>query len=818
MYNSAPSASSSDPWIRLQQAARVVAEAPSRVDGHVARVEALIDLGLPTVARDDLDGLRRAGLDATIADQLHARIDAAPDDVFDDDAGDAIMHANLERLPRDVRPSDAEINAWRDTLRPLTWLRTFDGNVVRYNRANRRVGHLDNLRLVAERGVRDLNAHVASAIGGPIVVEGVDPPWILEGLIQAPPPDYPPGFQPRLIVVQKSIDELLCGLRTVDLGPGLDDPRIVWFVGDDAAAGLQSWLSDRSDCVAPTLAVRNPTLRAPLTPPASAVIQQFNEGLRTEAAAIAARLAARPARTAAHWADRYADAAAGGPPLRVFIPTSRYTTYLQHISEDLAAALRTLNCDVHIQIEPDNSSVLSSFAGLRMCERFDPELIIAVNYPRSEMHEDTPRDVPHVCWIQDAMTHLFSREVGDGFGPFDFAVGMVRRELIDSYGWPADRCAWMPMAASTAKFRRDPRTDADFDAEIAWVTHQSETPERFHRRFIADASELSPAAADALEDLYARILLAMEGPPSAFVFSALHAAIDASPYGRAHAVPGAPPNDLLLTTYVYPLAERIFRHETARWAASIARRRGWRLRLHGAGWDRHQDLAEFAAGPVDHGPALGACYRNAALQLHASLNQTLHQRVAECLFSGGQPAIRTARDAFAVMNDRALIAAVERGVGRPSPGDPDGLEVDIDDLPEAREMIERLRGLDLVGAEEFAGPTLQWPGFKVRDAQRTFRDAAQRDGARAFSALGDLFFTSEAQLERLVEDALNDPAARATRIARGVAQAPAAHTVEGFADQLLAFVRGRVTAAAEATDRDGATAPDPSRCSAHAAN
>ncbi|HVZ93661.1 MAG TPA: hypothetical protein VG797_04040, partial [Phycisphaerales bacterium] len=103
-------------------------------------------------------------------------------------------------------------------------------------------------------------------------------------------------------------------------------------------------------------------------------------------------------------------------------------------------------------------------------------------------------------------------------------------------------------------------------------------------------------------------------------------------------VRGADPRliDAFRSNYFLVIAERLHRHTTLEWAAEICRRREWRMRIYGRGWERHPKLAEFAQPGINHdNRLLCAAYRSACTCLHASLATNAHQRVAECALSGG---------------------------------------------------------------------------------------------------------------------------------------------------------------------------------------
>ncbi|MEO1535634.1 MAG: hypothetical protein AAFS11_08770, partial [Planctomycetota bacterium] len=87
------------------------------------------------------------------------------------------------------------------------------------------------------------------------------------------------------------------------------------------------------------------------------------------------------------------------------------------------------------------------------------------------------------------------------------------------------------------------------------------------------------------------------------------------------------------------LYDRCRRHEALGWAARACGDNGWRLAIYGDGWDTHPTLAAHARGRVAHGMELCSAYNAARVTLDTSTLSGFHQRIAECVLSGGIPAV-----------------------------------------------------------------------------------------------------------------------------------------------------------------------------------
>ncbi len=779
-------------WKTIAQLQAAAAKGQSIGDIRIAQIHALSKLGLRTLALPLAKQLIGTGIPDQTVHDLVASIEALPDDLIPLDQREHTMHENLKWMPKHLHPSSADLIAWREVFGSITWLRTTDGNIVRCNLQNNRVGHLEDIRNATKKNLAPLLYKLQHKPCRPIVLEGVDPLWILQELLHASESvPTQPGFRQPLLIVQRNPCELYNGLGCAYIGEPLGDDRLQWFVGDDAGSRLQSWILERITVAPLQCTVQNPLLREKIDP----TVKQINEETTRVWNKLATEIVDTPhPRSPESWVQRYKSAASGGPPLRIAIITSRFSTYTRYIAQDLCNELNSSGTDATLLMEPDDFSVTSDTYYRIALQKINPDLILTINYPRHSFGNCAPKDVPFVCWVQDAMPHLFSKEQGQAFGPLDFMVGMVHPRMHEEFCYPASQLRWLPMNASTTKFT--PNTQSPKRAcDIAWVTHHGASVEHLHHLITSQFLDANPSAKEIFDHTLHRIVQAV-GHPTHFVHSEL-AKICNDPNLRCIDGFNDDPSDTArISGYINQIAERAYRIETARWAVSIAKRRQWTLRLHGNGWDTNPEFSAFAAPPIDHGKALASCYANAGVHLHASLTQPLHQRVAECAFAGGLALCRIPRDAFSLMNDQAVIESQRRGIGASLPNDSHSRRIQIKDIPVAQRMVSHLRRLGLCEPEEYTDGTLTWPGFKIRDALKSDTEE-NRAYAVAFEKMAELFFANEQTLEQLIERALDDAHWRAQQSAMTRNTLSDTMTIKVFADKVLSFVREGLDAAAK---------------------
>lgn len=215
------------------------------------------------------------------------------------------------------------------------------------------------------------------------------------------------------------------------------------------------------------------------------------------------------------------------------------------------------------------------------------------------------------------------------------------------------------------------------------------------------------------------------------------------------------------------------------------------MRIFGRGWEEHPGLASLACGEIEHGEALRACYQSAAVHLHASVNTLVHQRVMECALSGGLPVGRLTSD---IVQDclgsakREAVLTCEPVAGDAETGD---LRYVVADCPPLRE----------------AGTLREWLGLASPDVQtitaaqaESFRrpDHPGAGGMHAAWLFGDLralTARSEADLEGVLERAVEDRAWRAERSSEIAARVRERCSTDAFAARVLELVRRGLGAA-----------------------
>ncbi|MBS0189064.1 MAG: glycosyltransferase family 1 protein, partial [Planctomycetes bacterium] len=512
---------------------------------------------------------------------------------------------------------------------------------------------------------------------------------------------------------------------------------------------------------------------------------------------------------AAWWRERFADSSR---PLRVLIPTSRYSTFVQHSSRDIARGLEALGHRAEVLIEPDGSSCLASGAYLDAILSLEPDLVICINYPRVSIGDFLPRNLPWVCWIQDQMPHLFDERLGRSLGVLDFTVGHLVAELHTKYAYPVRSSRNLPVPASEHKFApraASPSEVERFACDIAYVSHQSETPDAQHERLVGELRSNSsvdgsllramPLLREAIERHVQRPLSTLPFPSMKRVIGdVLREALGAQPDDRVV--------DLLVTGYGDPLADRLMRHQTLAWAGAVADRQGWRFHLYGKGWENHPTLSRFARGRLEHDGELALSYQLAGCHLQVTYHMLAHPRLCECVLSGGVPLCRVHWIERSMIETWLFRRAWHEGAAfrdqrhhedvRRSPW------TDAPSLMRFASVFQSMGCFDDAVAPDDAGHCEGYPPGELRGARwgAAFHPHLLKDrGAPAplghpfaFEMVGqqpELFFHDQATLEERVRSLNADPELRSLRNSIARRRVLAHHTYRAAADTILSLVR-----------------------------
>jgi hypothetical protein len=766
----------SPPWRALPLAVAALRQAPGDAMLRFLFAAKLASTGLRTAALEQLELLPPAARTSPDVDRLRTAVAGLPDDRVDS----YVVRSRMAMRCGHVISDDRE------------WFRMLDGSLL-WRVRGRDAGELRGLtqsRADAAKAAKNTMSAEQTFVPA-LVVSGLDNPWLLYEVWCETKPDSA-GYSPRLYVVEPDRQRFDDAMALPEYGEVLRDERVVWCIGDDAIVQLQRELTKRTAYSLPSRVLFAPGCDAGLAQRVGTALEAVHAVQGQQLVELKTQVDfAYAGKDRAYWAQRY-ETSGGAEPLRVLVLTTRYTTYVKHAAADFAAAFERSGCAVKLLIEPDGHSRLASTEYLRSVRDARPDLIVLINYPRAAMGDALPANVPFVCWIQDAMPHLFDSKVGARQGELDFVVGHLYPELFERFGYDRRRALPSAVVASAQTFQPVASSSASpHVCDVAFVSHQSETPEAMQQRLVREARESGASSiADVFGLLFSDVAGVIEQAGSVSPAFGLRRAVEQ----RVKDVLGEAREErtftLIMRTYAAPMADRMLRHQTLRWAADIAAQRGWRLHIYGNGWDRHPHLSAYAKGPVDHDGDLRDVYANARANLHVSINSLVHQRVLECYLSGGLCLCRMHYDALAGTNAAAQRRLLEH---EPDMTRPSGTGVDFGYSAELHEAARGLRDLRAKLGYPLPDATV-WISDRRAAVMRRERGVSgnELDLSSVVSDMSEVVFSDAAQLAQRLTLAVEHDEWRAGVTAAAQSLIRGGYTHDGLAAKVMAFIAARL--------------------------
>jgi hypothetical protein len=332
------------------------------------------------------------------------------------------------------------------------------------------------------------------------------------------------------------------------------------------------------------------------------------------------------------WASAGRDS---GEKPRAMVKTSRFTTVLRYAAADVAKALTALGWEVRLVMESRDWQCMSVTALRRHVAEFRPHMVFAIDHVRREFGSLYPLQLPFVCWIQDDLPHLTTRETGQSLGPRDFVLTVSSSMYETHYDYPQRQCVTM------TKLTRPP-TPAPGSSEsggttrpdIVFVSHAAADDATLIAQTI-DAFADVPDSRPFVEACATRVVELYRGGGCLHTLGQMDRLVGQLQRDTGTAIVSPDVRDALLRRLMHPLNNALYRRQALRWVLDAARKLDARVELYGQGWDALDEFAPHAHGPVAYGDDLARLTRQARISLHVVPYFHLHQRLLDGLVAGG---------------------------------------------------------------------------------------------------------------------------------------------------------------------------------------
>lgn len=497
------------------------------------------------------------------------------------------------------------------------------------------------------------------------VIVGLCPPQPAFGVVIAGKPQ--PGVPlAKITILEPDGARALLGLVLLDGIEPFCAEHVQLLVGNDAAERLHTQLRASTNALPKMMLTLPRADTTPLARELATKLQDVHNMHDARVLALMQRVHERARQRNEQWTQaRFEEGLAPGStsPLRAMFVTTRYSTFVQHSTQDLAESLSQLGCETRVLIEDAPGEQLSALSYVQAIDAFDPDLLVMVNYTRSHVHKLVPASLPMLTFVQDALPNLLSENAAKQQGPLDMLAGVRMPELVQTFGYNPSRVLPAPVPVSPRKFFASRSTRGTTAPDIAFISHHSAPPAVLHAEILAQQSTEVDRAM--LQELYPICeKLAREQPWGLKQTLQSEIVRVLTKHGAPHVPAGLVSQ--LMHGYCLRICDRVLRHEMLNWAMEISKEQGLSLVLVGNGWEEHEQFARLAKPAVAHGAALRELYASAGCCLHASMHGVLHQRVFECAMSGGLPVCRRTINAAWPVYTRARALVAQALAGTPT--------------------------------------------------------------------------------------------------------------------------------------------------------
>lgn len=460
----------------------------------------------------------------------------------------------------------------------------------------------------------------------PIIFNGAGYGWLLTTLLNATAKSYLNYSCPIYVVdSDPAATSILLHVQDLRFAP----ERLRFFVGQDAVAHLCEALRRQTSWSLPGLYISVPMRPEPPLP-----IEQNCRIIAEERKAkheqtkqeINAYYNALPIQ---HWQKRFSDALHGKAQLTVLGITTRYSTVLQYSIQELGEAIRAAGHHFVLSMESDDQSL--ERPDLELIRLHKPDLMIQLSRMRYESR-DLPRHVPFLCWDQDYLPCMRTREAKESLDALTFVAGHGAMEGFLHDNWPERNCIFIHAAGQWHRYHQ-PLHNTEllkrFACDISYISNASDSPESMYqerRGILKDFPSLLSAV-----DECARQIMSQSRQGKIWtrrdIVDLMAAVIKPNQTN--------PALNREIEHLLQLLSDRAYRHVTLKWVADYCRAAKRSLRLYGNGWERNAEFSSFAAGPATPGEEVLAIYQATRINLQIIETAFIHSRLLDGIAAGG---------------------------------------------------------------------------------------------------------------------------------------------------------------------------------------
>ena len=344
-------------------------------------------------------------------------------------------------------------------------------------------------------------------------------------------------------------------------------------------------------------------------------------------------------------------------PLKILLTTSKFSTFVQYCTRDVAQGFEALGHQTRTIIEKAYTERFSFLNFSRNLASFKPDMVFTINHLRREYDGGllVHKSIPFVCWVQDELPTLYNQQAAKTIGKRDIVLGVrwhIRR--LVAVGYPNENLSCIPYPTNEQFYHPmnlGKKDRGKHDCEVSYVSHVSFSPEKVFADLLAQINDYSRTKdAKGVNDYKEILKIMFELVKERFYDEKdCYNQSDYEPLLlEAEEQKGSRIEDDRLRAYIlkeffYKIGSAFFRQLPLEWIAE----EGYDLKLYGKGWENHPRLSKHAQGPAINGQELCKVYNSSQINLHLLHVSILHPRLIDGLASGGFFLVKYHADGYA---------------------------------------------------------------------------------------------------------------------------------------------------------------------------
>ncbi|MFZ5774269.1 MAG: glycosyltransferase family protein [Thermodesulfobacteriota bacterium] len=326
-------------------------------------------------------------------------------------------------------------------------------------------------------------------------------------------------------------------------------------------------------------------------------------------------------------------------PLRVMLITSRFTTFLQYSTRDIARGFEEIGWEAMVVQEDRWDGTGIRLGALQAAlTSFLPDLVFCIDHFRHEF-PGIPASVPFVTWVQDILPHMWEMTDPTTLGPHDHVFALsdgLRMALRGREGYLRCFCEkdvrLLPVPVNTSIYRPIPGLARSYD--VIFVTHlplPEETLEAVRRGtpppdWTDDEVIFMRDLAERMDVLSIPSLITLLSKPARECLAREICTAVGLDFKQRYLDLVAPDSFSAFSHEIsWQLKTRPIRHLMAH---------GIDVRVFGNNWQHYEGFKDIAMGVVSNGEPLNRLINEAKINLNSS-GTIFHVRVAEVMGAGG---------------------------------------------------------------------------------------------------------------------------------------------------------------------------------------